>query len=516
VSRWFALPVAGILGVAGLGLTVQTGVFLGAGVALGTAGAFATGGILLGVAGAVALTVAALYYGSIAYRRLQSKRHDKDPAKKRQAAMEHVREVLGRERAHQLMTASPSQAQQLLEEVQASAPKGLRKLLQPRALLDNNEHMVSSWAAEEIRRAQQHTKDGHIPPSLVQEMAVKLTLPAELVQYLLSCRQWCESNEAYYQTCYRTILATVFKAKVYEANRLPYQKPATAPKAAKNTLYGLLSEPQHAALLQQVQHAPSPQALHPAHITDAQERLDTEERLAALRSGLLQAQVDSDDLHRLLHRMIGDVSFAGDLVVPPIGTVSADKLRWLLVALSDPLRDTQAQPLPAAPVALPVPAPLVSYTVLDEAIKRAGNEERPAWASKPDNAGYRTPNPMGTAKQYLEKPTAARTEAILRALTKLLLKFEKVEVDGKTIERPIVPDDHDSLQAWQLAILKDIQQQSEAIGGHLEEGSDKHKTRKAATTRVNRWADAAKTCATYVQKQLLLETSAQHLVMLNG
>jgi hypothetical protein len=154
--------------------------------------------------------------------------------------------------------------------------------------------------------------------------------------------------------------------------------------------------------------------------------------------------------------------------------------------------------------------------VLDEAIKRAGNEERPAWASKPDNAGYRTPNPMGTAKQYLEKPTAARTEAILRALTKLLLKFEKVEVDGKTIERPIVPDDHDSLQAWQLAILKDIQQQSEAIGGHLEEGSDKHKTRKAATTRVNRWADAAKTCATYVQKQLLLETSAQHLVMLNG
>ena len=473
-----------------LGVTPVVGVVLG-GAALGLfiAGNLATGGIV-GAAGLVlAGAVLGPYFLTVRWR-LQQAKKDKNEDKKNQRIEQHLREVLGPDYTRWIYTLSGPEFDRRMQAVKSSAPEKLRKGLEPNALLKHNHAVSTEWFSRELLHAAQRARDEGtpVPATYASQLLVRMGMSETEVQFLQTCLPLCSSDEHYLTVCRATIASKIYKIKVYRPDRLPHHKPAASLQDTEQVLVSLLGDPEHAGLLQELLAASSRDALNPSGALTTQGRLLREEQLAKLRSALLIQGVSVDDLKR----------FRSDRPTHglnlPHQPLKGYKLQWLLDVLIDPSQHVQAprpvQPLTQVPE---LTAPLLGYEVLAGAIQQVGHEKVKSsvvrWLEGPD---YRTPNPMGTAGQFLKERdrNPELTDDVLDALKAWKLR-ELQKLNGK----PTVPPGYHSLDNWLLDALEGTIAQCQKVSAGVQTlNAEGEKRGRKLQRRHNDLAVAARQC----------------------
>jgi len=228
-------------------VTTLAGIAIVGSIILGTG----TMGIGFGVAAAATAVGVGAYY--VYQSKLKKKgKTDKHEGKRRQAAALFVKQRVPDLRP--LYTGDHETVQALIAQLQIKAPDGLKPYLTVNALLNHNEHLMSLLLSEEYAKAPSNPAAplDVDSASFAVQMAKPLGLEDERNNFLLHNDRLLE-NPAHKEKVALNTLASLFGAKVYEADRLPDHEPDQATDRqlteAVKALDHLSASPAHADLL---------------------------------------------------------------------------------------------------------------------------------------------------------------------------------------------------------------------------------------------------------------------------
>ncbi len=459
-------PATAVVGSAALGFYI--------------AGNVATAGALGIATAAVAGLSLAILLAAVALRcRLAKLAKDEDKLKLR--TVRHLQAVLGPDGVHGLYTLSAEDFDRRMQPVIASAPKGLRRELTRERLLKDNKFFAVEWCSQELLRGAQKAarEQGPVADSWARQMLLQLGLPEADANHLQTCRPLCTDDAHYLDICRKTIAAQLFNGSLRPDERLPHRQSPVGLQASAQVLLDQLKAQKHAALSRRVDKAKSADALLPRSAPHGKELL--EEQLAQLRADLLIGHVDQQGLVEL-RKTVND----------------KDPMAWLLDALIDPARQGQApNPLKAPAQAPVVPAPLLSYEMLDRAIKYVGRQNE-SEVIRYFKGNALTPNPMGTAREFLARQSPERIDQVLAALA----DWKRGELQ-KTDGQPTVPPGYPSMDAWLLAAMNGIRAQCLQVANGIQIQDDKGQQHgKKLQRRLDDWSNAAQLCAQHLQARI--------------
>ncbi len=471
----------------------------------------ATAGLVSVVGLGITAAVLAPFYASI-WHRLRKAKQAKDHDKQQLRIEQHLQKVLGTDYTQWIYTLSDTEFDRRMQVARLSAPKGLRQGLERQALLKHNKFVAIECLSRDLLGAAQQAglKGEAVRECFAAQMLRKMGMSDDDVDYLRTCLPHCRDEQHYLSVCRSTIAAKVYKTRHFQSDRLPFHKRAASVEDTHQALLALLDDPAHAGLRQDLIGATSRDALHPWGAATTQKRLNREERLARFRAALLEKNIDPDDLERFrtertaFHMDLSDqVTTTATTATTTITTttttttrVMGHQLQWLLEVLIDPSEHVPSprylQPLAQAPQ---VQAPLMGHEVLVGAIQEVGHTKLKPWLVRElEGSSFRTPNPMGTAGQFLKR-IDQRPELIDEVL--IALKAWKLRELDKLPGPPTTPPGFNSMDDWLLAALREridhSLKLSEGIEASLADGH-KHQGKRLHRHLADGYL-AAKACA---------------------